>query len=403
MNKLFQVVVLVSLLLTVISATEDVVSLTSKTFDKEVLKTNVPYFVKFFAPWCGHCKRLAPTWDQLGTNMKGIVNVGKVDCTVEQSLCAQYKVEGYPTLKLFLPGGKVVPYNGDRSPRAMADFAIENLQSTVSKVTTVDALNTFLEKSADLPHVLLFTSKATTPPVLKSLSMRFKKEFVFGEINQKNKEVVDQYKVDAFPTLLLVPSAGAEPVRYEGAIKPEALIEFLNQYVPASSKSSSTEAPKKPQQTNTESTGSTASEGTKTNPIQVTKKVKNIEEVTKDNVETFCAKTICVIGLLDVQLSEENKPSRNDYVDAEQMKVYKALATKFHNDPFEFVWVDRNQAQSFLDKFEISDNSKPNVVVYYAKRSKFVLVDNFSEEAISNTLDRVISGDAPYKRLKKDE
>jgi hypothetical protein len=106
---------------------------------------------------------------------------------------------------------------------------------------------------------------------------------------------------------------------------------------------------------------------------------------------------------LDVQLSEENKPSRNDYVDAEQMKVYKALATKFHNDPFEFVWVDRNQAQSFLDKFEISDNSKPNVVVYYAKRSKFVLVDNFSEEAISNTLDRVISGDAPYKRLKKDE
>jgi thioredoxin-like negative regulator of GroEL len=168
----------------------------------------------------------------------------------------------------------------------MADFAIENLQSTVSKVATVDALNTFLEKSADLPHVLLFTSKSTTPPVLKSLSMRFKKEFVFGEINQKNKEVVDQYKVDAFPTLLLVPSAGTEPVRYEGAIKPEALIEFLNQYVPASSKSSSTEAPKKPQQTNTESTGSTASEGTKTNPIQVTKKVKNIEEVTKDNVET---------------------------------------------------------------------------------------------------------------------
>jgi thiol-disulfide isomerase/thioredoxin len=70
MNKLLQVVVIVSLLLTVISAA-DVVYLTSKTFDKEVLKSNLPYFVKFFAPWCGHCKRLAPTWDQVGTNLKG--------------------------------------------------------------------------------------------------------------------------------------------------------------------------------------------------------------------------------------------------------------------------------------------------------------------------------------------
>jgi len=102
-------------------------------------------------------------------------------------------------------------------------------------------------------------------------------------------------------------------------------------------------------------------------------------------------------------LSEENKPSRNDYVYPEQMKVYKSLAAKFHNDPFDFVWVDRNQAQSFVERFEISDTSKPSVIVYYAKRSKFVLIDDFNEEAISNTLDRVISGDAPYKRLKKDE
>lgn len=74
MNKFLKGVVLVSLLLAVVSA-EDVVSLTSKSFDKEVLKTNVPYFVKFFAPWCGHCKRLAPTWDQVGTNLKGKIRI----------------------------------------------------------------------------------------------------------------------------------------------------------------------------------------------------------------------------------------------------------------------------------------------------------------------------------------
>ncbi len=129
--------------------------------------------------------------------------------------------------------------------------------------------------------------------------MRFHKELLFGEVNQKSKDVVNQYNVDSFPTLLVVPSKGAEPVRYEGEIKPEALIEFLSQYAPASSKSSTTETPKKPQQTTTESTGSTASEGTKTpSAIQVTKKAKSIEEVTKDNAERYPLNALSYSGVL---------------------------------------------------------------------------------------------------------
>ncbi|CAG8674538.1 17326_t:CDS:2, partial [Cetraspora pellucida] len=59
-----------------------VVSLTSINFDD--LTKSSPWFVKFFAPWCGHCKNLAPTWEELGHNLQNKVNVGKVDCTIEK-------------------------------------------------------------------------------------------------------------------------------------------------------------------------------------------------------------------------------------------------------------------------------------------------------------------------------
>lgn len=58
------------------------------------------------APWCGHCKRLAPTWDKLSEEYASTegVNVAKVDCTEHRPLCQAQGVRGYPTLKLFKSG-----------------------------------------------------------------------------------------------------------------------------------------------------------------------------------------------------------------------------------------------------------------------------------------------------------
>eukprot|EP00441_Pelagodinium_beii_P020439 CAMPEP_0197678456 /NCGR_PEP_ID=MMETSP1338-20131121/90050_1 /TAXON_ID=43686 ORGANISM="Pelagodinium beii, Strain RCC1491" /NCGR_SAMPLE_ID=MMETSP1338 /ASSEMBLY_ACC=CAM_ASM_000754 /LENGTH=132 /DNA_ID=CAMNT_0043259397 /DNA_START=42 /DNA_END=440 /DNA_ORIENTATION=- len=73
------------------------------------------WFVKFYAPWCGHCKRLAPTWDKLSEEYASTegVNVAKVDCTEHRPLCQAQGVRGYPTLKLFKSGADE-KYKGGR-------------------------------------------------------------------------------------------------------------------------------------------------------------------------------------------------------------------------------------------------------------------------------------------------
>jgi protein disulfide-isomerase-like protein len=78
------------------------VELNPKTFDEAVHTKNM--FVKFYAPWCGHCKSLAPDWDSLAEKYAGSssVVIGSVDCTADynEGLCQTYGVQGYPTLKV---------------------------------------------------------------------------------------------------------------------------------------------------------------------------------------------------------------------------------------------------------------------------------------------------------------
>jgi protein disulfide-isomerase A6 len=72
------------------------------TFEEAVHTKNA--FIKFYAPWCGHCKSLAPIWDALADKYadSSSVVVGSVDCTTEENkdLCGEYGVQGYPTLKV---------------------------------------------------------------------------------------------------------------------------------------------------------------------------------------------------------------------------------------------------------------------------------------------------------------
>ena len=109
-------------------ASANVKELTDANFEAEVLKSDVPTLVDFWAVWCGPCKQIAPTVDALADEYKGRLKVAKMDVDHHQIVPQQYRVTSIPTLLIF-KNGQVAGQLVGAVPRA-------RIEDLVSKVLT---------------------------------------------------------------------------------------------------------------------------------------------------------------------------------------------------------------------------------------------------------------------------
>jgi len=96
--------------------------LVGKNFAEVAYDKNKDVFVEFYAPWCGHCKSLAPIWDELGEKFKDAedIVIAKMDATANE--VKDVKVRGFPTLKLFKKDNTIEDYNGGRDLDSFVKF-----------------------------------------------------------------------------------------------------------------------------------------------------------------------------------------------------------------------------------------------------------------------------------------
>ena len=100
------------------------ITLTNDNFKTEVLESDIPVLVDFWAPWCGPCKMLGPVIEQLAEEYEGKVKVGKVNVDDEGELAMEYGIESIPSV-LYFKDGEVVEQSLGFKPKAFFEGLIK--------------------------------------------------------------------------------------------------------------------------------------------------------------------------------------------------------------------------------------------------------------------------------------
>ncbi|CCD22191.1 protein disulfide isomerase PDI1 NDAI_0A00310 [Naumovozyma dairenensis CBS 421] len=207
-----------------------VIKLTKDTF-ADFIQENPLFLAEFFAPWCGHCKHLAPEYVKAAAELEDKnIPLVQIDCTEEQELCMEYEIPGYPSLKVFKNNDpkNTKDYQGARSAESIVSYMIKESLPAVQQVGTdselqdivqnatqpvivdsgVKGLNaTFYDVAAKLSSDYTFISYVTSnKTVAKDLSLYLPSEdtpIVFnGDLNKlaKNATQLQEWlKVEALP------------------------------------------------------------------------------------------------------------------------------------------------------------------------------------------------------------
>uniref|UniRef100_M4BB88 Thioredoxin domain-containing protein n=1 Tax=Hyaloperonospora arabidopsidis (strain Emoy2) TaxID=559515 RepID=M4BB88_HYAAE len=372
-----------------------VVVLTEKNFEKEVLQSPDYWLVEFYAPWCGHCKKLEPEFKAAAKKLKKQARLGAVDATVHQQLAHKYKIKGYPTIKEF--GAKKKrpqDYRGGRTAQEIVQYVQNSPQAkkqgvSSANVATLEFENVYAFLKADRPSAIFFgsqkTSKKKTPPTwMGSLA----ESFMEGTKKKRSSKVQLAYvpgsdghiaeyfglDEDQLPTIIYVYPVSQKYAVLDGGIVNEAVAKtFINDALANTEEAEQDEllpiVPLFPL------------------PAMAKKKpVVALEELNVDTIRDCVAQQnkICVV------------------VAKEDTNLVRSLAKKYRRDPFVFL-ASKPDAPVFQALTDFVGETADVIVMRSGRKMKYSALSGPSDEsAISEFLDKLIDGTTPLSVVAGD-
>ncbi|KAK3359987.1 thioredoxin-like protein [Lasiosphaeria hispida] len=236
--------------LAAVAAASAVIDLIPSNFDDVVLKSGKPTLVEFFAPWCGHCKNLAPVYEELATALefaKDKVQIAKVDADAEKSLGKRFGVQGFPTLKWFDgKSDKPIDYNGGRDLDALSSFITEKTGVRTKTKSAPPTNVAYLTDSSfkktiggDKNVLVAFTAPwcghcKSLAPIWETVADNFAHEanVVIAKVDaeaENSKATASEYGVTSYPTIKWFPKGSTKPEDYEGGRDEADFVNFLNE------------------------------------------------------------------------------------------------------------------------------------------------------------------------------
>jgi len=326
---------------------EYVVDLVDDDFEAKLSTYNTA-LVMFYAPWCGHCKRLKPEFEKAGSLLfknNPPITLVKVDCTEGgKSTCNKFSVQGYPTLKIFKDGEFSSEYNGPREASGITKFMRSQVGPSAKELSSVKAAEDFLATAEVTVMGFLEESSDLNRNFVK-VADKLRESVRFGVSSVK--DVAEKYgyknQIVLFRPKHLANKFESDIAVYEGAASKEDITSWIE---------------------------------------------KNYHGLvghrTMDNAEQF--KQPLVVAYYGVDYVKNIKGT--NYWRNRVLKVAKSFTD------FNFAVSNKNDFQQELNEFglEYIGDDKPRVAVRASSGSKYVMTEAFSIENLQKFLEDVKEG-----------
>ena len=307
---------------------------------------------------------------EISSQCYGIFNFGAVNCKDDEEICEEYSVYSTPKIVYFPESANEVEeeYKGNIDFQSIFKYGAKLMQNFV-RVINKDNYNDFITSYPERYHVLLFTSKKTTPPLFKSLSKDYLNHLSFGEVRQTENELIKTFNVDKFPTLMVLTNYETNEVDvFKEDMKYDTIKKFLNKY------------------------------GYKKMPENKEIKVRELNKNTYEKLGMCSSndnKNIFFIFFIN-----KEKPENDE------LKNLENFATKFKDDHIKVFYLNVDKYKSIFKSFDNDEINFENTsgVIVKGKRKKYIAVSKESYQNIKdfyNIMDNVISGGGSFKQLKK--
>ena len=346
----------------------DVLHLKMENLSKLLSRRKI-WFVYFFKSKDEGFQETKQKIIDIASQTYGIFNFGAVNCKEDEEICEDYQVYSTPKLIYFPDSGNdEEEYKGKIDFQSIFKYGSKLMQNFV-RVINKDNYNDFITTHSERFHVLLFTSKKSTPPLFKALSKDYLNHLSFGEIRQSENELIKSFNVKNFPTLMVLIEPETNEVDiFKGDLKYDTIKKFLNKY------------------------------GYKKRQENKNIKVRELNSNTYNRLgmcSTNDNKNICLIFFVN-----------KDKLDDGQYKILENIGDKFIDDHVKVFYLNVNKYKTIFNSFG-DDNitfENTSAIIVKGKRKKYITI---SKEIYSNlkdfynVMDNVLSGGGSFKKLKK--